>query len=52
MTSTDQHRDSGWQHAVSAADQVLIWHGQTAPAALEDPVRTRAVVWHSVRLGN
>lgn len=33
-----------WECAVSAADQILLWHGQSAPALLEEPLRTRAVV--------
>lgn len=33
-----------WAYAVSAADQLLLWHGQGAPALLDEPLRTRAVV--------
>ncbi|MFB7853267.1 hypothetical protein ACFC34_40530 [Streptomyces sp. NPDC056053] len=29
---------------MSAADQLVLWHGRTAPQVLEEPARTRSVV--------
>lgn len=33
-----------WEYAVSAADQLLLWHADTAPDLLREPLRTRTVV--------
>ncbi|PJM98634.1 hypothetical protein CG740_34935 [Streptomyces sp. CB01201] len=33
-----------WEYAVSAADQLMLWHAQVAPYTAQEPLRTRAVV--------
>ncbi|MFJ7497834.1 hypothetical protein ACIQZB_43475 [Streptomyces sp. NPDC097727] len=33
-----------WEYAVSAADQLLLWHGRTVAGLVEHPLRVRAVV--------
>lgn len=35
---------SRWDYCVSAADQLMLWHGHTAPQVLQEPARTRTVV--------
>ncbi|TXS34164.1 hypothetical protein [Streptomyces sp. OR43] len=36
---------SRWDYCVSAADQLMLWHGRTGhPHVIEEPLRTRAVV--------
>lgn len=35
---------SRWEYCVSAADQLMLWHGRTAPQVLQEPARTRTVV--------
>ncbi|GGT45435.1 hypothetical protein P6B95_38465 [Streptomyces atratus] len=32
------------EYAVSAGDQLVLWHGRRRPGLLDDPLRTRAVV--------
>ncbi|MEU9197740.1 hypothetical protein [Streptomyces hundungensis] len=36
--------DSDWEYAVSAADQLMLWHARVAPYTAQEPLRTRAVV--------
>lgn len=37
--------DSSWDYCVSAADQLMLWHGQSGhPHVVEEPLRTRVVV--------
>ena len=33
-----------WEYAVSAADQLLLWHADSVPSVLREPLRTHAVV--------
>lgn len=33
-----------WEYCVSAANQLVLWHGRTAPHILQEPARTRSVI--------
>ncbi|WP_405690943.1 hypothetical protein [Streptomyces sp. NBC_00057] len=44
MTNPERAPRSRWEFAISAAEQLLLWHGRTDPQVLQEPLRTRSVV--------
>ncbi|MFE9123737.1 hypothetical protein [Streptomyces sp. NPDC007172] len=44
--------DTDWEYAVSAADQLMLWHAQVAPYTAQEPLRTRSVVLLAACLSN
>ncbi|MFB7552626.1 hypothetical protein [Streptomyces sp. NPDC056154] len=39
-----RHPTTTWEYAVSAADQLVLWHARNNPGLLHEPLRTRIVV--------